>query len=151
MAWVIKLTYRDSQPNGDFAVEYFTAAADAAGAVQESIDLRAAIANITDCTLGRASIENVLVENRTRPAGNVNGEVKAYFPFITAAGKVMQRTIPGFKSALFITGTDLVDMEAGAVATYTSEVIGGTSITDSNGSDIIGVEQAVKTFGQRQK
>lgn len=149
MPFVIHFTYLDSQKNGAFAVEYFSDAPDFVSAVAESSDLRDAIAPLTDCTLGYRSVELVLERSRTRPSGNVDGEKKALFPYITQAGKVMTRTIPGFKSAKFVTGTDLVNMADADVAGYTSQVISGT-ITDSNNSDIIAVEQAVKQFASRQ-
>lgn len=149
MPYVLKYTFLDSQKNGAFAVEYFSNAANEIAAIGESSDLRDVLLPLTDCTLGSRSVENVLQTSRIRPAGNVDGEKKAMFPYITAAGKVMTRTIPGFKSALFVTGTDLVDMENVDVAGYTSTVIAGT-ITDSNNSDIIAVEQAVKQFANRQ-
>lgn len=149
MAYLLKFTYLDSQKNGAFSFEYNSSALTEVAAVAESGDIRDTINALTDCTLGYRSVENVLQRSRVRPTGNVDGEKKAQFAFTTAAGKIMLRTIPGFKSAKFIDGTDLVDLEDTDVAAYVSAVVGGT-ITDSNASDINGIESAVKQFSQRQ-
>lgn len=148
--YIIHLTYLDSQPNGAFDVMYPLEAPDQASAVIAGNELRDAIAPLTQCTLGFQSVELVISRSRTRPTGNIDGEKKALFPFVTQAGKIMTRTIPAINPNYFVPNTDLVDMTDPDVQGYTGVVI-DSGFEDSNNSDIIAVEQAVKQFRNRQK
>lgn len=113
-------------------------------------DLVALIAAMTDCVVASVSIEYPLSSSRDLPAGTVEGEIQAAFGFLHADDGISRVTIPGFKPALKISGTDLVDQNNAAVAAFITAMTGGV-MNDYRGAELESVAYAVEHYAKKRK
>jgi len=85
-------------------------------------------------------------------------EEKGVFMFETL-GAEMRMSIPTFKEAFIIDGTDLIDQSATEVATFLSIMISGLTLLDSTvlqpvngrGDDVISLKSAHEKFRNRKR
>jgi hypothetical protein len=113
-------------------------------------DLVALIAALTDCVVASVSIEYPLASSRDLPAGTVEGEIQAAFGFLHADDGISRVTVPGFKPALKISGTDLVDQANAAVAAFITAMTGGV-MNDYRGAELESVAYAVEHYAKKRK
>lgn len=118
--------------------------------IDDANDLANLIVAMSDCTLAKVEIAYVTQTSRTLPAGTVEGEIQAAFGFLHAQDGIARVTIPGFKPALKIAGTDLVDQANGAVAAFVTAMTGG-AMSDYRGAELESLAYAVEHYGKKRK
>lgn len=146
----ISLSFRDGEGHLFPLTLYRDNGALLADDIDDANDLAALIVAMTDCVLASVSIEYPLSSSRTLPAGTVEGEVQAAFGFLHAEDGISRVTIPGFKPALKIAGTDLVDQAQTDVAAFITAMTSG-SMNDYRGAELESLAYAVEHYAKKRK
>lgn len=153
MAWTAKptasLTYilvdeTGSRATLTFDVPYATLAAVAIAAADALVVL---IQGVTKCAVLSYSLTYSKVDSEPATPDSLSRvERKGVFIFLTAAGKKVRYSVPGIIDAA-VTFTGRIDDDQAAVALFTTAITEvGAVFADSNGVDIVSLDQAYESY-----
>lgn len=133
-----------SRANLSFDVPYATLAAVALAAADALVVL---IQGVTKCAVLSYSLTYSKVDNApATPDVNSRVERKGVFIFLTAAGKKVRYSVPGITDAA-VTYTGRIDDDQAAVVLFTTAITEvGAVFSDSNGVDLVTLDQAYESY-----